>query len=130
VPALAYSDNTRVRCHGTRAAGTTFALVEDHREAALPTNTPRAEARITRRDIVRLVSVGGSTAAEAPVSQRRTVKVRRAVAPEPVPEPVPASQIPPSRKSAIRLKRDDDALPYAVVDIVTADLSNDPRRED
>jgi hypothetical protein len=43
----------------------------------------------------------------------------------------PEPGIPPSRKSTVRLKNhDDDTLPYAVVDVVTADFSNDPRHED
>jgi hypothetical protein len=44
----------------------------------------------------------------------------------------PADEAPASRKSAVRLKGtpDDDRLPYAVVDVVTADFSNDPRHDD
>jgi hypothetical protein len=80
--------------------------------------TPRAEA-ITRRDILRLVAVGGSTASEEPASTRTP------------PPPAPQSSPPASRKSAVRLKDpDEQALPYAVVDVVTADFSNDPRHED
>jgi hypothetical protein len=89
----------------------------------MPTKTPRAEP-ITRRDIVRLVAVGGSTASEAP-SSSRTPTVR------PPSMPAPAPKAPTSRTSTVRLKdADDDALPYALVDLVTADFSKDPRHED
>lgn len=89
----------------------------------MPTNTPRAEA-ITRRDIVRLVAVGGSTAAEE-ARRDRTPTVRP-------PSMRPADKVPPSRNSAVHLKGtpDDDELPFAVVDVVTADLSKDPRHDD
>ena len=89
----------------------------------MPTKTPLAEA-ITRRDIVRLVAVGGSTATEG-ARRDRTPTIRP-------PAMRPSDAVPASRKSAVRLKgaRDDDALPYAVVDVVTADVSNDPRHDD
>jgi hypothetical protein len=88
----------------------------------LPTKTPHAEA-ITRRDILRLVPVGGSTGSEAP-ARDRAATVR------PPPPSARESTPPASRKSAVRLKgADENALPYALVDVVTADFSKDPRRE-
>jgi|HubBroStandDraft_4_1064222.scaffolds.fasta_scaffold773030_2 hypothetical protein len=94
----------------------------------MPTKSLHAEP-ITRRDIVRLVAVGGSTASEEPASEapdsRRTPTVR------PPSMRAPEPSIPPGRKSAVRLKDPDaNALPYAVVDVVTADFSKDPRHED
>jgi hypothetical protein len=41
-----------------------------------------------------------------------------------------STDIPPSRPSSVRLRgADDDRLPYALVDVVTADFSKDPRYE-
>jgi hypothetical protein len=90
----------------------------------VPANTPRAARPTTRRDVVRLVAVGGITAAEAlPADRRPTVRLPAVRAPE--------TSAPSSRHSAVRLKgSDDDSLPYAVVDLVTADLSNDPRHDE
>jgi hypothetical protein len=44
----------------------------------------------------------------------------------------PSDEVSPSRPSAIRLKGrpHTDGLPYAVVDVVTADFSKDPRHDD
>jgi hypothetical protein len=94
----------------------------------MPTKAPRAEP-ITRRDIVRLVAVGGSTASEAPASRAPDSSRTPTVRPPSMRAPDPG--VPASRKSTVRLKNQDDhAFAYAVVDVVTADFSNDPRHED
>ena len=93
----------------------------------MATNCARATGRITRPDIPRLlpiepVSVPSESRPE-PADPRRQ--------PEDAVPAVPSYPPAGNRPSSVRLKHGDVevAFPFAAVDVVTADMSRDPRRE-
>jgi hypothetical protein len=88
----------------------------------LPTKDPHEAAPVTRRDL-RLVPSQESAPAPAPRSDR-TPTVR-----PPSARPVETKRS-RDRNSDVRLRGDDGGLPFATVDVVTADFSKDPRHED
>jgi hypothetical protein len=101
----------------------------------LPTKAPRAEA-VTRRDL-RLVAVGGSTAPQAPSSDRTPTwrppapRTDRELANDSPDERSGEEVSPAARQSSVRLRgTDEERWAYALVDVVTADFSKDPRYEE
>ncbi len=88
----------------------------------MPTKDPLEADPITRRDL-RLVPSQDDSPAPAPRSDR-TPTVR-----PPSARPAQTKQS-RDRKSDIRLRGEDRDLPFATVDVVTADFSKDPRHEE